>query len=252
MSRKDLFRREAQDMLPAWRTWHEELSLQSVHASEWIAELANVRAGMSVLDLASGIGDPALLLARRVGARGLVTATDLVPEGLTLLERRAQRLGLSGVRTRCSDMEYLPFAGASFDAVTCRLGLMFCDEPARALSEVRRVLKPGARAAFVVWGSPQQPLFESTLAELGGESAALSVEEAQPGPFRFARASSLAALVRDAGFSNVVEESRVLPWPLHGTACELWRMFRESSPALASSAVWRCSTMPRVASSTPA
>ena len=89
--------------------------------------------GQAVLDLASGIGEPALDIARRVGETGVVTATDMVPEMLVGARRRAAEANLANIRFEIVDMEALPFATASFDVVSCRLGVMFATDRAAAL-----------------------------------------------------------------------------------------------------------------------
>ncbi|HEY8925770.1 MAG TPA: methyltransferase domain-containing protein, partial [Polyangia bacterium] len=157
MSIKDFFRSEWAGVADAWQQWGPVVRAQSAAATQWIVELAGVREGMSVLDLAGGTGDPALALARRVGTRGRVVTTDLVPGALELAAQAARAEGLAHLRTEPADMEALPFEEATFDAVTCRLGLMFCPRPAVALAEARRALRSGGRAAFVVWGAPAQP-----------------------------------------------------------------------------------------------
>lgn len=242
MSIKTFFRDEWSAVAGAWERWGPALRRQSAAATDWLLALADVRPGAVVLDLASGTGDPALELARRVGPAGRVVATDLVEGALQMTARGAAAAGLTNVVTRVSDMEALPFADASFDVVTCRLGLMFCSQPGSALAEARRVLRPGGRAAFVVWGSPGQPLFEATLGQVRRALATgvASHDErskrgrpaehdgpAAPGPFRFANPAELSPLLAAAGFSDVFAEQRVLPWPFAGSGAEQWRMFVE-------------------------
>src|SRR5690606_2241998 len=98
-----------------------------------LIEAAQVRSGARVLDLASGAGEPAIPIARAVGPSGEVVATDLVPEMLKGARRRAAEEGLANIRFEQADMEALPFADESFDAVTCRIGLMYAPDPLRAL-----------------------------------------------------------------------------------------------------------------------
>jgi SAM-dependent methyltransferase len=157
-----------------------------------------------------------------------VIGTDLLAGPLAFIERASRSERLVWLTTRCADMESLPFEDATFDAVTCRLGIMFCAQPALALREIRRVLKPGARAAFIVWGSRAQPLFAATLATMGGyfSSHAESPTEL-PGPFRFEIPGSLASELHLAGFSAVHEEQRVIAWPFRGSPARHWQMFRE-------------------------
>lgn len=242
MSIKDFFRAEWAGVADAWERWGPAVRQQSAAATAWLLRMAQIGPGAAVLDLASGTGDPALALAREVGATGRVVATDLVEGAVAFAARAAVTAGLTNVETCVADMEALPFADATFDAVTCRLGLMFCPAPGKALTEARRVLRPGGRAAFVVWGSPRQPLFEATLGQVRRALApgatgglpqqrtepswpAESHSDASPGPFRFADPAELSRALIGAGFSDVLCEQRVVPWPFPGSGAAWWRMF---------------------------
>jgi ubiquinone/menaquinone biosynthesis C-methylase UbiE len=231
MTIKDFFESEWAGVAGAWVRWQEAVRTQSAAATRWIIELADIRAGLSVLDLASGVGDPAVTLARRVGPNGRVVATDLVAGTLEFVDEAARAEQLGQLTTRRADMEALPFASESFDAVTCRLGLMFCPRPDLALAEVRRVLRPGGKASFIVWGDARQPLFAATLGEIGRAFAVGGAgdEEASapdaPGPFRFADPGRLSAALARAGFSGVLVEEKVIPWPFAGSGAEMWQMF---------------------------
>lgn len=208
---------------PAWQLYRESFEVQTRAATEAILQRAALRPGLQVLDLASGTGEPAFALASAVGERGGVVASDLLPGPLKLLAAEAARRGLPQLRVLCTSMQSLPFEPASFDRVTCRLGLMLSPEPSRALREVRRVLRPGGRGVFVVWGDPRQPLFECLLSSWQSELP--SSDESRPGPFRFARSGALARALEGAGFSHVEQERLHVPWPWPGSAEACWEAF---------------------------
>jgi len=117
-----------------------------------IAEAA-IRPGEEVLDIASGSGNPSVSIALSMDGRGSVTCTDLATGMLETARGRAENLGLSIMRFAAADMAALPFADDAFDLVTCRFGIMFPDDKAAAAAEARRVLRPGGRIAYVVWGA---------------------------------------------------------------------------------------------------
>jgi SAM-dependent methyltransferase len=101
--------------------------------------------------IAAGAGDQTLDIARCVGPRGHVLATDISPAILALAAENARAAGLHHVDTRIADAQALGLAGAAFDAAVCRLGLMFC----RTLRGARAALKPGGRFSALVFSQPQ-------------------------------------------------------------------------------------------------
>ncbi|MEO8675118.1 MAG: bifunctional demethylmenaquinone methyltransferase/2-methoxy-6-polyprenyl-1,4-benzoquinol methylase UbiE [Casimicrobiaceae bacterium] len=120
-------------------------------------EVTGVRAGMRVLDLAGGTGDLARLFADRVGPAGEVVLTDI--NGAMLAEGRDKLLNAGRVlpTVQC-DAEKLPFGNAEFDCVSIAFGLRNVTHKEAALSEMRRVLKPGGVAAVLEFSRVWQPL----------------------------------------------------------------------------------------------
>jgi ubiquinone/menaquinone biosynthesis C-methylase UbiE len=90
-------------------------------------EMADVRPGKRVLDVAAGAGDQTLDIAKRVGPAGYVLAADLSPCILEFCRENALGAGHDNVDTLTADGETLQVEDASFDAAICRLGLMFLD-----------------------------------------------------------------------------------------------------------------------------
>src|SRR3981189_1441110 len=146
----------------AWRKWHAQIAAFPQGAPEALLEAAHLRPGMRVLDLASGVGDPALSIAAEVAPSGRVTATDLGPGMISLAEELARKKGIANIEFREASAESLPFPGESYDVLTCRFGIMFFPDLPKALRECFRVLKPGGRVAFVAWGKKEQPFFTTT------------------------------------------------------------------------------------------
>ena len=115
--------------------------------AEQLVDAADLAAGSTVLDVATGSGNAALAAAR---SGGVVTALDYVPELLEHGRRRAAAEGFD-IDFVEGDAEALPFADASFDAVVSTLGVMFTADQERAAAELLRVARPGATIALANW-----------------------------------------------------------------------------------------------------
>src|SRR3972149_6888933 len=151
----------------SWRKHDERLRQVTAPVSRRLLELAGISAGMRVLDIASGTGEPALPAAEIVGPEGRVVLTDQSEEMLAVAREKAEARGLMNVEFRVADGEQLEAKEGEFDAVLCRWGIMFMPEPARCLRQARAALKPGGRIALAVWGPPERnPFFVLPMAIL--------------------------------------------------------------------------------------
>jgi SAM-dependent methyltransferase len=106
---------------------------------------------------------------------------------------------------------------------------MFFDDCVQAMREVRRVLKRGGRACFVAWGPFEQPYWATTMGVVLKHVGGALLAPGGPDPFRFARPGSLTRVLREAGFAEVAEETRSVPWTWPGTAEEVWEQARAVS-----------------------
>ncbi len=189
----------------AWdRTSHDGVNKADIYNAR-LMDAAGVKAGQTVVDLASGTGEPALSMAGRVGRRGIVFATDLVPEMLGGARRRAVQARVANVRYVIADMHDLPYRDTAFDALTCRFGFMFPDDSLAAASQARRVLKPGCRAAFLVWGPVEENVLFNVTRRATRQFLGLDPDKPPGKRHRYAAAGSAPGVLRAAGFVDVTE-----------------------------------------------
>jgi ubiquinone/menaquinone biosynthesis C-methylase UbiE len=165
--------------------------------------LATPRPGEQVLDVACGPGIVTHALAAAVGPGGRVVGLDLSPDMLAVARARAGRGDAAPIEWREGDAARLPFADETFDLVCCQFGLMLFPDKPGAARELRRVLRPGGRAAIVTWGAiercPGQAVMKATWTRhFGAEQAAIFVAQ-----HALSNADQVRALLRDAGFRDV-------------------------------------------------
>jgi enediyne biosynthesis protein CalE5 len=208
-----------------WKRWWTTFEHAAQHISDRLVELAAVRPGYRVADLATGIGEPAITAARRAGTAGRVVAIDQSPGMLAVARERAESLGLNNVEFRVGDIESLEAEEHSFDAALCRWGLMFVPDLDSAARGIHRSLKPGARLATAVWSVPEKV----PMISLGGETvrALAGLPPRLPDaidPFRLADISILARALESAGFSEV--RSETLDVVFHFTSTDEFTRFR--------------------------
>lgn len=211
----------------AWRKYHPVLKAQLGSVADALIAAADPQPGDRILDLASGTGEPALSIARRVGPTGRVVATDLSPAMLSVLRENASIENVTNIETQVVDAHELPFEDASFDGVTSRWGVMFFVEIGRALGEMRRVLKPEARATFLVWGPPAPGTFFGAAVVPYVRRMATPPDPDGPGPNRYAEPGKLLREVVAAGFREAREEVLNLPAPFEGSPEQYMAMIME-------------------------
>jgi ubiquinone/menaquinone biosynthesis C-methylase UbiE len=213
--------------LAAIQQYRRQTAAMGRAATQAVVELAGVRPGMRVLDVATGTGEPAISLAPLADPLGEVIGIDTSAEALETACQRAEERHLLNLRFQQADVHALPFPDGAFDVITSRLGVMFFSDLARAMEEMRRVLCPGGHIVLLAWGPMEQSHYFSTtlgtiLEALPGSS--LSPEAAAV--FKFAEPGTLSLAMRAASFRDVREESRAIPWTWAGTPEELWDYFQ--------------------------
>ena len=217
----------------AWDRWGPLLARWLGPATETMLDMAGVRAGSRVLDVAAGAGEQTLVAARRAGPTGHVLATDISPTILTYAARAAKAAGLDNVGTKELDGErHETLPEGTFDAAISRVGLIYFPDQQRALRGIRHALREGGRFAAVVYSTPDRNTFFSIPVGIIRRRTNLAPPlPGQPGPFSLGADGVLAKALEQAGFRDV--EVRRVDSPVRTpTAAECVRFERESFGAL--------------------
>ena len=208
-----------------WRRYDEQLMRNSAPVTEMLLELAQVAPGKRVLDVACGTGEPALPAAKMVGPSGFVVATDMAAEMVEVAREKASAQGVVNVEFRVVDGEELGVALASFDAVTCRWGMMFMPEPLKFLYQAHEALKQGGRIAAAVWGPPERnPFITLPMATVRKYVEVPAQDPSAPGGiFSLADRSKLEFIFEQAGFGDIRVEAFELPMAIWDSGYEYWQ-----------------------------
>jgi ubiquinone/menaquinone biosynthesis C-methylase UbiE len=178
----------------------------SAPVSHWLIDAISPQPGQRVLELAAGLGETAMLAAELVAPMGGVIVSDQAEAMLAGARARAIELGLANIEFQVLNAEWIDLPLASVDAVVCRWGYMLMADPATALGETRRVLRPGGVLALAVWDSiehnPWAALPARELVERGVVPAPDRSAPA-PGPFVLGSAERVAELLEQAGFAEI-------------------------------------------------
>ena len=216
----------------AWHRWGPTLRSWLGPATERMLDLAGIKPGCRVLDVAAGAGDQTLQAAARVGPGGSVLATDLAPAILAFAAAEAKRAGHGNVATRAMDGEHLELEDESFDAVISRVGLIYFPDQQRALAEMKRVLVPGGRVAAIVYSTAANNGFFSVPVSIVRRHAKLGPPlPGQPGPFSLGGEGAIEEAFQRAGFRDVKAERLAAPLRMI-SAAECLRFEKESFGAL--------------------
>ncbi|HMD51149.1 MAG TPA: methyltransferase domain-containing protein, partial [Solirubrobacteraceae bacterium] len=175
--------------------------------SHWMIEAIAPQPGQRVLELAAGLGETGMLAAELVAPIGGVIVSDQAEAMLEGARARAAALGLSNIEYQVLNAEWIDLPVASVDAVLCRWGYMLMADPAAALSETRRVLRPQGRLALAVWDAiehnPWASLPAQELIDRGLAPAPDGASRGRPGPFALGSAGRVGELLAETGFVEV-------------------------------------------------
>ncbi len=191
-----------------WSAQRARLQAATAPVSHWLVEAIDPQPGQRVLELAAGPGDTGFLAAELLRPAGTLISTDIAEPMLDVARARAAELGLDNVELRAMDAEWIDLPAASVDAVLCRWGYMLLVDPAAALRDTRRVLRPGGRLALAAWTDPEDNPWSAVphqeLVRMGAEAPTPPDE---PGQFAWREEATIRAALEEAGFvAPVIEQ----------------------------------------------
>jgi SAM-dependent methyltransferase len=191
-----------------WQKWWKTAEAAGRNVSRRLIELAEMKEGYKVLDIATGIGEPSITAAHQVGKSGHVLAIDISPEMLSIANKRAISLGIQDViEFREGDTETIDLPMSTFDVALCRFGLMFLPDPGAGLSNIYKSLKEGGRFAAAVLGSSDKVPFISLPLNIVLKETNSPLPPANtPGPFSLSDENFLKDSFIKSGFEDVTIE----------------------------------------------
>ncbi len=170
-----------------------------------LLEVVRPRPGERVLDVCTGPGEPAMAIASLVRPDGRVVGVDLSASMTGIARTNAERRGLENVQFLTMDAERLELQAESFDVAVSCFGFQIVTDPEAAAREIHRVLEPGGRAGFTVWGPGHRaPAIDVVVGPML-EHATPDESGYLPTPYELGGEGELAALLEAVGFEGASE-----------------------------------------------
>ncbi len=190
-----------------WQKWWKTFEKGAQKVSDKLVELARIERGQKVLDIATGIGEPAVTASRKVGELGYVLATDFSPQMLAVAKERARRDGCKNIEFKEGDAATIVLPSSYFNAALCRWGLMFLPNLSAALENIGRSLVSGGKFAAAVWSQPEKVPQLNIAMSIVRQNLHLPTSTEVQGAFSLANLNRLQNLLLQAGFENVKIEN---------------------------------------------
>ena len=201
-------------MASGWTKHRDFMWDATKQVGQWLVDHVDPQPGDTVLDIAAGPGASGFIAAERVGDDGKLISTDFAEAMVEAARDLGAHLGVTNAEYKTMDAEHMDLPDDSVDGIVCRWGFMLMLDPQSALKETRRVLKPGGRLAFSVWGTPADNPWVTTMGMI------LTMRGKPPqgdpfgpgGMFSMSEHDRIRAMVTEAGYTNVDIEDMKVAW----------------------------------------
>ncbi|HZA61394.1 MAG TPA: methyltransferase domain-containing protein [Nitrososphaeraceae archaeon] len=207
-----------------WQKCWKSFEKDAQKVNERLVELAEIKQGDRIIDIATGIGEPAITAAKKVGVEGYVLATDISSQMLAIAKERTVSLGLQNIvefkevdaekildlQQQQQQQQQQPLS--PFAAVLCRWGLMFFPNLASTLTNIYKILSSGGRIAAAVWSEPAKVPKLYTAIDIVTQKLGISSTTAYAhypeilSPFSLANINIVNNALVEAGFKDIHTE----------------------------------------------
>jgi SAM-dependent methyltransferase len=202
---------------PGWGELADRMRSWAMQVSVTMVDALALQPGARVLELAAGAGDTGFMAAELVAPGGTLICSDGAEAMLEVARERAAAQGIRNVEFKQLELEWIDLETASVDAVLCRWGIMLIVDPDAAAREIRRVLRPGGRAALAVWDVPERNTWTTLPMTALREAAGMPEPDPQaPNMFSLAAEGALTELLEGAGLLDVTVAAVAMPRSFDG------------------------------------
>jgi len=212
----------------SWHSWMPRMSEWYAPATDLMLDLARIKLGGRILDIAAGDCDQSIAIANRVGPDGYVLAIDVAEDLLDIGAQFVHEAGFRNIETRVMDASNLDLPDNSFDAVICRFALMYLPDAVSGLLGMNRVLRHNGRVSLVVYGVNGSPEFSLAV---GVVRKYLGLPEVKAAAHSLGEIEVLQRTLEKAEFLEI--ELHALDLPIHmASAEECTHYLQATSPTL--------------------
>ena len=179
--------KKTQSVEAIWRKYDEDEQRLTAEVSQRMLDLGQLSPGMKVLDIATGRGEPAVPAAHRVAPQGKVVGIDLDETMLKMANERAVREGVSNLELQVGNAETLAeWVSDPFDIALSRWGLMYFQNPVKALTAIRQVVRPGGKLIAALWAEAERVAYYTLPRSIVARHLPVpEIDPESPNTFRF-------------------------------------------------------------------